>query len=261
MAGPNPAYGPKLSARRTGEGWVLKGRKSAFITNAGAAEHFFIIARTAPEKPAFEGLSIFHVPAGTPGLSVGRKTKLIGWPLSAHAELAFDEVALPGDALIGAEGGAAMAFGMVPEMPVCLAACFVGLARAAFDHARAYAEQRRSTGHPIARHQAVALKLAEMAINVETARLHVWAAADACTTDPMAAAMLKAPMAKATAVDMAIRNAELCVQVLGGYGVTTEYDAGRYLNDAWVGWSCDFTRDVLHLGIAQALAGPAAMAA
>lgn len=254
-AGPDPAFGPKLAAVETPEGWRLTGRKSAFITNAGAADAYLIIARTDPAQPVFSGLSIFLVPAGTPGLAVGRKTRLIGWPLTTHAELVLDDVCLPADALIGRRGGAAMTFASVPEMPVCLAACFVGLARAAFDHAKSYAADRRSTGQPIARHQAVALKLAEMAINVETARLHVWQAAAACGTDPMRAAMLLAPMAKATAVDMAIRNAELAVQVLGGYGVTTEYDAGRYLADAWIGWSCDFTRDILHLGIAEALTG------
>jgi alkylation response protein AidB-like acyl-CoA dehydrogenase len=255
MAGPDPAFGPKLAARETADGWVLSGRKSAFITNAGAADAYFIIARSDPEQPVFTGLSIFLVPASTPGLTVGKKTKLIGWPLTTHAELVLDDVHLPADALIGQRGGAAMTFAMVPEMPIGLAACFVGLARAAFDHAKDYAAQRRSIGRPIMQHQTVALKLAEMAINVETARLHVWQAAAACESDPMRAAMLLAPMAKATAVDMAIRNAELAVQVLGGYGVTTEYDAGHYLADAWIGWSCDFTRDVLHLGIAQALAG------
>jgi alkylation response protein AidB-like acyl-CoA dehydrogenase len=253
MAGPDAAFGPKLSARETDKGWVLSGRKSAFITNAGAADAYFILARTDPDQPVFSGLSIFHVPAGTPGLGVGRKTKLIGWPLTNHAELVLDDVELPAEALIGQRGGAAMTFAQVPEMPICLAACFVGLARAAFEHAKAYAADRKSTGRPIIQHQNVALKLAEMGINVETARLHVWQAAAACESDPMRAGMLLAPMAKATAVDMAIRNAELAVQVLGGYGITTEYDAGRYLNDAWIGWSCDFTRDVLHLGIAQAL--------
>lgn len=255
MAGPDAAFGPKLAARETDSGWVLSGRKSAFITNAGAADAYFIIARTDPEQSVFSGLSIFLVPAGTEGLSVGNKTRLIGWPLTTHAELVLDEVHLPPEALIGTRGGAAMTFASVPEMPICLAACFVGLARAAFEHAKGYALERRSIGRPIAQHQAVAAKLAEMAINVETARLHVWQAAAACASDPMRAAMLLAPMAKASAVDMAIRNAELAVQVLGGYGVTREYDAGRYLTDAWIGWSCDFTRDVLHLGIAQAVLG------
>lgn len=258
MAGPDPAFGPKLAAREVEDGgWVLTGRKSAFITNAGAADAYFIIARTDAAQPVFTGLSIFLVPAGTTGLTVGKKTKLIGWPLTTHAELVLDDVHLPADALIGQRGGAAMTFAMVPEMPIGLAACFVGLARAAFEHARDYAAQRKSIGKPIMQHANVAMKLAEMAINVETARLHVWQAAAACESDPMRAAMVLAPMAKATAVDMAIRNAELAVQVLGGYGVTTEYDAGHYLKDAWIGWSCDFTRDVLHLGIAQALTGEA----
>jgi alkylation response protein AidB-like acyl-CoA dehydrogenase len=256
MAGPDPAFGPKLAAREAADGgWVLSGRKSAFITNAGAADAYFIIARTDPAQPVFTGLSIFLVPAGTPGLTVGRKTRLIGWPLTSHAELVLDEVRLPADALIGTRGGAAMTFAAVPEMPIGLAACFVGLARAAFDHARDYAAQRQSVGKPIMNHANVAMRLAEMAINVETARLHVWQAAAACESDPMRAAMLLAPMAKATAVDMAIRNAQLAVEVLGGYGVTAEYDAGHLLKDAWIGWSCDFTRDVLHLGIAQALTG------
>lgn len=107
-------------------------------------------------------------------------------------------------------------------------------------------------GMPIARHQAVALKLAEMAMNVQRARLMVREAASLCASDPMHAAMLAAPMAKVQAVDSAIANAQLCVEVMGGYGVASEYEAGRFLNDAWVGWACDFTRDVLMLGIAAA---------
>jgi len=253
MAGPAPEYGPKLSARRDGDGWVLSGAKSAFVTNAGVADAYLIIARTDAAAPLMTGLSIFWVPAGTPGVRVGHKTPLIGWPLTSHAELVFDDVRLPADALVGTEGGAAMLFAMIPEMPVCLAATFVGLARAAYDYALSYAKERRSMGAPIARHQAVALKLAEMAVEVHAARLLVWDAAAGCATDPMATAMFKAPAAKAKAVDAAIRCAELCVQVLGGYGVTQEYEAGRFLNDAWIGWSCDFTRDVLYLGIAAGL--------
>ena len=254
MAGADPAYGPKLSARRDRGGWVLNGAKSAFVTNAGAAEHFLIIARTDASVPAFQGLSLFNVPRTTPGLSFGNPTALIGWPLSTHAPVHFDTVRLPAHALMGGEGGAAMLFAMVPEMPVCLAACFVGLARAASDYARAYAAERKSTGRPIAQHQAVALKLAEMAVEVHAARLLVHDAAAMCAADPMAAAMFHAPAAKVRAVDAAIRCASLCIEVLGGYGVAREYEAGRFLNDAWIGWSCDFTRDVLMLGIASGLA-------
>lgn len=247
------AYGPKMRARRDGDAYVLTGAKSAFVTNAAVADRFFILARTDADKPLTEGLSIFTIPADAPGLRVGRRTPLIGWPFSSHAELLFDDVRVPINDRIGAEGGAAMLFAQVPEMPVCLAACFIGLARAAYETALEYAKTRVSTGQPLIRHQAIALKLAEMAVELQAARLMVWDAARACETDPMAAAMFKAPAAKAKAVDVAIACAETCMKVQGGYGVTREYDAGRYLNDAWIGYSCDFTRDILHLGIAQCL--------
>jgi alkylation response protein AidB-like acyl-CoA dehydrogenase len=253
MGGMDKSFGPRLSARREGDDWLLNGQKSAFITNAGVADAYFIIARTDPDKPPIEGLTIFHVPADAPGLAIGRNTELIGWPLTHHAELNFDNVRAAPDAVIGDVGGAAMIFAQLPEMGICLAACFVGLARAAYDYALSYARERQSLGQPIASHQAVALKLAEMAIELQTARLMVWDAARACETDPMAAAMFKGPAAKAKAVDVAIRNAQLCVEILGGYGVTREYEAGRFLNDAWIGYSCDFTRDILHLSIARML--------
>lgn len=200
-----------------------------------------------------EGLTIFHIPAGTPGLSVGPRTDLIGWPLSAHAEVRLDGVRLPALQRIGAEGGAGMIFASVPEMPVCLAACFIGLARAAYEYALAYASERHSLGRPLIEHQAVALKLAQMASDLHAARLCVWDAAAACETDPFAAGIFKAPLAKARAVDVAIANASRCVEILGAYGVSREYEAGRYLADAWVGYSCDFTRDILHLGVARFL--------
>ena len=251
--GPDPAAGPKLQARREGNGWRLDGRKSAFVTNAGIASDYFVIARTDPDQPAFTGLSIFHLPADTKGFTTGPDTALIGWPFSHHAELIIDDVQLPENALIGPENGAAMVFAQIPEMPVCLAAAFIGLAREAYDYALAYARERKSGGRPIAEHQAVALKLADMAVGIDMARLLVWDAARACETDPMAAAMIKAPAAKTAAVDIAIANAQRCVEILGAYGVAREYQAGRFLNDAWVGYACDFTRDVLRLGIARAL--------
>ena len=253
MGGPDPAAGPKLKAHPDGDDYVPSGNKSAFITNARAAHHYFIIARTEPTKPVMEGLSIFHIPAGTPGLSVGKPTELIGWPLSCHAEVRLDGVRVPASQRIGAEGDAAMIFASVPEMPVCLAACFVGLARAAYKYALACAKERRSGGVPLIEHQAVALKLAQMASDVHAARLCVWDAAAACATDPFAAGVFKGPLAKARAVDAAIANASRCVEILGAYGVSRDYEAGRYLNDAWVGYACDFTRDILHLGVARFL--------
>lgn len=245
----DPAIGPKTLARRDGETYRLTGQKSAFITNAGPANAYLVMARTDAGRPAGATLSAFWVPADAPGLSLGAPTELIGWPASRHAPLYLSDVTVPVADRIGGEGEAGLLFARLPEMGVCLAACFVGLARAALDLALGYARERVSGGKPIIEHQAVALKLADMAVAVETARLLVWKAAELCDADWMQAATLAGPAAKTAAVDAAIHNAERAVQILGGYGVTTEYDAGAMLADAWVGYACDFTRDVLRLGM------------
>ncbi|MEQ8405796.1 MAG: acyl-CoA dehydrogenase family protein [Oceanicaulis sp.] len=246
---PDPAMGVKTRARRDGRDYVLSGAKSAFVTNAGAADHYFVMARLDPERPAAETLTIFVVPKDAAGLSFGANTRLIGWKGSRHAEVYLDDVRLPETARLGGEGDAMRLFGSAAAMPVGLAACFVGLARAAYEDALAYARERRSWGKPIIEHQAVALKLADMRVRLDAARLLVWDAALACDADPMAAATLKAPAAKSAAVDAAIANAQACVEIHGAYGVTREYRAGRYLNDAWVGYACDFTRDMLRLSM------------
>ena len=88
-----------------------------------------------------------------------------------------------------------------------------------------------------------------MYADYHSARLAVWDAALACESDPMSAATLKAPLAKTLAVDASIRNAERAVQILGAYGITDEYPTARWLNDAWIGYSCDFTRELLRLGM------------
>lgn len=248
-AGPDPKKGPKLPARRDGDHYVLSGEKSAFITNAGIADVFFILARTDPDKPVLEGLSIFEIDAKTEGLSVSTKTELIGWHGSEHASVSFDGVRVPEDRRYGPEGSAAMTFASIPEMPVALAACFVGLARAAFEAALGYARERKVGGQPIIEYQAVAMKLADMEVATRQARLMVWEAADACARNPFAAGTLSAPAAKTSAVDAAIHNAQKAVEIFGGYGVTKEYGMGRFLNDAWIGYACDFTRDVQRIAM------------
>ena len=251
---PDPSLGIRSSARRSGDNYVISGTKSAFITNGGIANWYFVMARTDLTVPVLAGTSIFMVPSSTKGLSFGNKTELIGLKTTHHAELFLDNVEVPEANRIGGEGQAMAIFMQVPQMAICLAACYVGLARAAYEYALSYARDRRSWGQPIFQHQAVALKLADMYSEVQAARLMVWDAALTVNTDPMTASLLKGPAAKTCAVDAAIHNAQRAVEILGGYGVTTEYDAGRYLNDAWVGYSCDFTRDMLRLGMAQALA-------
>lgn len=246
---PDPKLGIRTHAVRDGDHYMIEGHKSAFVTNAGIADRYFVLARTDLEKPQFESISIFYVPADTPGLTVGKRTEMIGWHTSRHAEVYLDRVRVPAAQRVGAEGIAAQVMAGLPQMPICLAACFVGLARAAYDCAIDYAATRKSGGVTIDQHQSVALKLADMYVDLQTARLLVRDAALAVDTRPMEAATLKAPAAKTHAVDVAIRNAQRAVEILGGYGITTEYPAGRYLNDAWVGYACDFTREMLRLGM------------
>ena len=139
--------------------------------------------------------------------------------------------------------------GSLPQMPIGLAAAYVGLARAAYEYALDYARQRISMGVPIIQHQSVALKLADMYADYHAARLALWDAALACDTNPMLAAALKAPLSKTMAVDASINNAERALQILGAYGITEDYPTARWLNDAWIGYSCDFTREMLRLGM------------
>lgn len=246
---PNARIGIQTTATRDGDAYILNGNKSAFVTNAGIADGYFVLARTAFDKPVAQAMTMLYVPVKTTGLSFGKRTEMIGWHTAQHAEIFLENVRVPAANRIGEEGQAGLLLANIPEMAIGLAACFVGLARAAYENVLAYAKTRVSWGKPLVEHQAVALKLSEMFVQVQAARLLVWDAARACETNPLRAATLLAPAAKTFAVDAAIHNAQRAVEIFGAYGVTQEYRAGRYLNDAWIGYACDFTRDVLRLGM------------
>lgn len=252
---PDPKIGLKTLARRDGDDYIISGSKSAFSTNAGAATTYFVMARTNLAQPGFMSTSMFCVPADTPGLKVGKKTELIGWKTGMHAEVFLDEVRIPVANRIGEEGANSGLFFLkaLPYIAGGLAACYVGMARAAYEYAFDYAHQRISWGQPIANHQAVALKLADMVVDIEAARLMVWKLAHAADTGDPTAATVISPAAKTFAVDVAIKNAERAMRILGGYGCAEEYETGKFLNDAWIGDSCDGTRDMLRLGIVNFL--------
>lgn len=252
---PDPRIGLKSTAMRDGGEYVLNGAKSGFSTNAGAARAYFIMARTDLSQPARASTAMFYVPADSPGLRVGRRTELAGWPTACQAEVTLEDVRIPADRRVGGDGSDAgmIFFRILPYLAAGFAATFVGLARAALDLAFSYAHERVSWGRPIVEHQAVALKLADMAADLEAARLMVWRAAAAADAGDPRAGMLYAPAAKTFAVDVAIRNAERAVKILGSYGVTREYGAAGLLNDAWIGDSCDGTRDVLRLNMVTAM--------
>ncbi len=250
---PDPSLGVRTTARRDGDGYVISGSKAAFVSNAAVAKAFMVFARTDRDAGPLEGTSVFYVSADTPGVEVGTPTELLGMRSSWHAEVIFDGARVPAGARVGPEGRGLelMGAGAAP-MALGLAAGFVGVARAARDAAVAYASQRTSWGRRLREHQAVGLHLADSEIDLHAARLLVWEAALAVDRrDPAAARLV--PAAKAYAVDAAIRNAERAVKVHGGYGVAREYPVEKLLRDAYTGWSCDFTGDMLRLQVAQAL--------
>lgn len=254
---PQPGAGPGLATRatRVDGGYRLDGAKAQWVTNAGVATAYIVFARTAPGRPAAESVSAFWVPAGTPGLSCGPRSHLLGLRTGFHAEIVLDGVQVPETARIGPEGRALpLLMTATPGMAVGLAAVFTGVARAAFEQALAFTSQRHSWGRPIREHQAVALELAEMAIEVRAARLLVHDAARALDAGaPPAELAVAVPAAKTRAVDAAISCAQRAVRLHGATGVTTGAGPEKLLRDAWTGYSCDFTREMLHLAIAAAL--------
>ncbi len=253
---PDPQLGLKTLARRDGDEYVINGTKAAFITNAGIANSYFVSARTDLAKPPQESTSFFYVPADLPGICVSKRTELIGWKTAHNAEVRFENVRVSKECLLGEEGMGMPIFLMrsLPYIGVGFAACYVGLARTAYEYALEYAKTRVSWGTPIINHQAVASKLADMYVNVQAARLMVWDAAH-CIDSGSPLAAIKAPAAKTFATDAAIQNAEMAVKILGSYGITREYKTSKLLNDAWIGWPCDGTNDMLRLHMVNFLAG------
>ena len=256
---PDPKIGIKTFAKREGDEYVINGAKAAFCTNAGIADAYFVMTRTDLSKPTQLSSAIFYVPADTPGLSFGKTTEMLGGGIAPHAEVYLDDVRVPAENRIGGGDGdgfsSLFVLKSMPYLGTGLASSFVGLARAAYDYARDYAKQRMSWGVPIINHQLVSSKLADMYVDYETARYLTWNAAWAIDNgSPMA--NVKALAAKTHAVEVAIRNSEKAVKILGGYGVTKEYKTPGFLCAAWGGWSCDGTGDMLRLAMMNFLEGP-----
>ena len=216
----------RTSARRDGDGWVLNGEK-CYVTNGGIAELTVVFARTD------EGLTAFLVERDDPGVQPGRKEDTLGLRASHTGSLVLDDARVPADRLLGEDGqGFAVAVDFFEHSRPQVAAAAVGLARAAFEYATDYAREREAFGKPLIAKQAVSFKLAEMAMEIEAARLLAWRACAAL--DAGEDAMLLGSYAKAFAADTAMRAATEAVQVLGGAGVTREHPVEKWLRDAKV---------------------------
>ena len=216
----------RSTARRDGDSWVLNGEK-CYVTNGGIAELTIVFARSEA------GISAFLLEAGDPGVSAGRKERKLGLRASYTGSIVLEEARIPEDRILGDEGeGFAVAMDFFQHSRPLVAAGAVGVARAAFEYAADYAREREAFGKPILARQGVSFKLADMAMEIEAARLLVWRACAAI--DAGEDAGLPGSYAKAFAADTAMRATTEAVQVLGGAGVMADHPVEKWLRDAKV---------------------------
>ena len=216
-------------AERDGRGWRLTGHKM-FITNGARAQVFVVMARTEPDKGA-KGISAFIVERGDAGFSVGAKEDKLGMRSSDTVPLDLEHVYCGPEDVVGELGsGYVDALRVLERGRVGIGALSVGLARGSLEESIAYANQRIAVGKPIAAQQAIQFMLADMAIEIDGARLLVWDAAQAL--DRGDDARQKASLAKLLASEMATRVGLKAIQIHGGYGYTKDIPVERYMRDA-----------------------------
>jgi len=244
----------KTRAVRDGDTWVLNGVKR-WITNAGVSDYYTVFAVTDPEKRS-AGISAFVVEKTDAGVSFGAPEKKLGIKGSPTREVYLDDVRIPADRMIGAEGsGFQTAMRTLDHTRVTIAAQAVGIAQGALDYALDYAKQRRQFGKPIADFQGLQFMLADMGMKVEAARQLTYAAAGRSERDDPDLTFFGAA-AKCFASDTAMQVTVDAVQVLGGYGFTHDYPVERMMRDAKITQIYEGTNQVQRIVMArQLLAG------
>jgi alkylation response protein AidB-like acyl-CoA dehydrogenase len=242
----------RTKAEDTGSGWVLNGTKQ-FITQGSVAGMYVVNARTdaAPsEEKKHLGLSALVFEAPIPGLRIGRKERKLGLNASDTAQIIFEDITLPKEALLGERGrGFYDVMRVLEGGRIGIAAMAVGLGRAALEFATKYALEREQFGRPIAEFQAIQFKLAEMLMGLETARTYTYYAAwlvDAHQPHAHAAAI-----AKAYASEMAFEAANQAIQIHGGYGYMHEYPVEKLLRDVKLNQIYEGTNEIQRLIIAR----------
>jgi alkylation response protein AidB-like acyl-CoA dehydrogenase len=245
----------RTRAERQGDHYVLTGGKQ-FITNAGLAQVNIIFAVTDPARGADGGISAFIVDSDTPGFHVGKIEDTMGIRGSQNGELLLDGCAVPLANRIGQEGeGYRLALATFDRARVGIGAQAVGVARGAFEYAVQYAQQRIQFGKPIAEHEGVQFLIADLATQIDAARLLVHRAATLLDTPgaPTIAVTRATSMAKLFASDMAMRVTTEAVQLLGGYGYTRDYPVERMMRDAKITQIYEGTTQMQRLAIARAV--------
>jgi butyryl-CoA dehydrogenase len=238
----------RTRARRDGDAYVLDGDK-VFITNGTHADVALVFAATDPEQKT-RGISCFVVPTDAPGFRRGHHEYKLGVQASGTTQLYFDGMRVPAAWRLGAEGeGFKIAMSTLDGGRIGIAAQAVGIAQGAFEAALKYAQERQQFGQPIANFQAIQFYLADMAMELDAARLLVYKAAWAKATQKRYS--LEAAQAKLFASEMAQRVTNKALQIHGGYGYTREYDVERFFRDARITEIYEGTSEIQKLVIAD----------
>jgi alkylation response protein AidB-like acyl-CoA dehydrogenase len=247
--------------------WVLNGTKT-WITNGGIADVHVVVASVDPELRA-RGQASFVVPPGTPGLRMGQKFKKHGIRASHTAEVILDDVRVPGSCLLGGKekldarlarvregeraGGQAAMKTFEATRPL-VGAQAIGIARAAYEYALDYAKERVQFGRPIIENQAIAFKLADMALEIDASRLLVWRASWMAHSGKRFERG-EGSMSKLKAGETAVRVTEEAIQILGGYGYVREHPVERWHRDSKIYTIFEGTSEIQRLVIARAISG------
>jgi alkylation response protein AidB-like acyl-CoA dehydrogenase len=238
------AAGMRTRAERDGDSYVLNGSK-AFISGAGTSDIYVVMARTGVDGP--KGVSTFVVENGTPGLSFGAQEKKMGWNAQPTAQVNFDNCRIPAENLVNKEGeGFRIAMSGLDGGRLNIGACSLGGAQFAMEQAKAYMESRTQFGRPLKDFQGLQFKIADMATELEAARLMVRAGADALDKRDPKATQLCA-MAKRFATDVGFKVANDALQVHGGYGYLKDYPVERVVRDLRVHQILEGTNEIMRV--------------
>jgi len=255
-----PGSGSDAGAARTrairkGDKWVITGTKT-FITQGSVAEIYVVLASTSPEKKA-KGLTAFIVEKGAPGFRTGKRIEKMGLHASDTTELVLEEVEVGDEQRLGEiDQGFFDTLKILDKGRIGIGAWSIGIGRAAFEAARRYAKERVQFDKPIAEFQAIQHMLADMATELDAARLLVWRAA--WMQDQKRKTTAESSIAKYYAARATMRACNAAVQIHGGYGYTREFDVERYLRDAKLAEIGEGTNEVQKMVIARELLRQAA---
>ena len=240
----------RTRAERDGDDYVLNGSK-AFISGGGRSDLYVVMCRTGGEGP--KGISALVVPKETDGLSFGKQEKKLGWHSQPTAMVNFEDARVPRANRLGEEGeGFTVAMAGLDGGRVNIAACSIGAARACLEAAREHMQVRKQFGRSLAEFQALQFKLADMATELEAARLMVWRAADKLDRDAEDRT-LHCAMAKRFATDVGFEVCNTALQLHGGYGYIRDYPIERHLRDVRVHQILEGTNEIMRLIIARRL--------